>query len=150
MVGKMVPNAGIAMFNMLTVIGIGVFWFRVPFQGNFWFFLLLSLIYIAAGLGLGLLISAVSENQRQTQQLTIMFTMVGQVLGGFIFPRYAMPAIIRFVGNIFPLTYFVPISRGIITKGIGFEFLTGQIAALVLYILVIMFFAARLFRQRLE
>ncbi len=150
MIGKMVPNAVIAMFNMLTVISIGVFWFKVPFQGNFWFFLLLSLIYIAAGLGLGLLISAVSENQRQTQQLTIMFTMVGQVLGGFIFPRYAMPAIIRLVGNIFPLTYFVPISRGIMTKGIGFDFLTGQIAALVLYILIIMFFASRAFRQRLE
>ncbi len=150
MIGKMVPNAGIAIFNMFTVIGIGVFWFHVPFQGNFWFFLGLSLIYIAAGLGLGLLISAVSENQRQTQQLTIMFTMVGQVLGGFIFPRYAMPAIIRLVGNIFPLTYFVPISRGIITKGIGFNFLAGQIAALVIYILIILFFASRAFRQRLE
>ncbi len=150
MVGKMVPNAGIAMFNMLTVIAIGVFWFRVPFQGNFWFFLILSLIYIAAGLGLGLLISTVSENQRQTQQLTIMFTMVGQVLGGFIFPRYAMPAVIRLVGNIFPLTYFVPISRGIITKGIGFEFLYGQVAALLIYILIILFFAGRAFRQRLE
>jgi ABC-2 type transport system permease protein len=150
MIGKMIPNAGIAMFNMLTVIVIGVFWFHVPFQGNFWFFLLLSLIYIAAGLGLGLLISTISENQRQTQQLTIMFTMVGQVLGGFIFPRYAMPAIIRLVGNIFPLTYFVPISRGIMTKGIGGEYLTGQIAALVIYILIIMFFAGRAFRQRLE
>jgi ABC-2 type transport system permease protein len=150
MIGKMVPNAAIAMFNMLTVIAVGVFWFQVPFQGNFWFFLGLSLIYIAAGLGLGLLISTVSENQRQTQQLTMMFTMVGQVLGGFIFPRYAMPAIIRLVGDIFPLTYFVPISRGIITKGIGIEFLTGQIAALILYILIIMLFAARAFRQRLE
>ena len=150
MIGKMVPNAAIAMFNMLSVIAVGVFWFHVPFQGNFWFFLGLSLIYIAAGLGLGLLISTVSENQRQTQQLTMMFTMVGQVLGGFIFPRYAMPAIIRLVGDIFPLTYFVPISRGIITKGIGIEFLTGQIAALVIYILIIMFVAARAFRQRLE
>jgi ABC-2 type transport system permease protein len=150
MIGKMVPNAGIALFNMLTVIVIGVFWFRVPFQGNFWFFLGLSLIYIAAGLGLGLLISTVSENQRQTQQLTIMFTMVGQVLGGFIFPRYAMPAFIRLVGNLFPLTYFVPISRGIMTKGIGFEFLAGQIVALTLYILIIFFFAARAFRERLE
>jgi ABC-2 type transport system permease protein len=150
MIGKMVPNAAIAMFNMLSVIAIGVFWFHVPFQGNFWFFLGLSLIYIAAGLGLGLLISTVSENQRQTQQLTMMFTMVGQVLGGFIFPRYAMPAIIRLVGDIFPLTFFVPISRGIITKGIGIEFLTGQIAALIVYILIIMLFAGRAFRQRLE
>lgn len=150
MIGKMLPNAGIALVNMLTVVVIGVYWFHVPFAGNFWLFLGLSLIYIAAGLGLGLMISSVSENQRQTQQLTIMFTMVGQVLGGFIFPRYAMPAIIRAVGNIFPLTYFVPISRGIISKGIGFQFLAGQIAALVIYILVILFIAGRAFRQRLD
>ena len=150
MLGKIAPNILFAMFNMLTIMVVGVFWFGVPFQGSLGLFLLLSLVYVFCGLGLGLLISTISENQRQAQQLTMLFTLVGQVLGGFIFPRYTMPAIIRLVGNIFPLTYFIPISRGIINKGIGIEYVGGQVLALLLYTLVVMVFAVRAFRQRLE
>jgi ABC-2 type transport system permease protein len=51
---------------------------------------------------------------------------------------------------LFPLTYFVPITRGIITKGTGVEFLVFEIGALAIYILVVMIIAARAFRQRLD
>ena len=134
----------------LTVIAIGVFWFGVPFQGSFWLFIGLSCLYVFSGLGLGLLISSISQNQRQAQQLMMLFMMVSLLLGGFIFPRYTMPAVIRVVGNLFPLTYFVPIARGIITKGIGFSVLSGQVLALVIYIVVVMFLAAVTFRRRLD
>jgi len=150
MIGKIVPYVIIAMLNMLTVVGIGVFWFGVPFQGSFWLFIGLSSLYVLSGLGLGLLISSVSQNQRQAQQLMMLFMMVSLLLGGFIFPRYTMPAVVRIIGNLFPLTYFVPISRGIITKGIGFSVLSGQVLALVIYILVVMFLATITFRRRLD
>ena len=150
MLGKVAPNIVIALINLLTILGIGVFWFGVPFQGNFWLFLWLAFMYVFSGLGLGLLISTVSQSQRQAQQLIGMFTMVGIVLGGFIFPRYSMPAALRVAGNLFPLTYFIPIARGIITKGVGIAFLWEQVAALCVYIVVIMTFAARAFRQGLE
>ena len=150
MIGKIVPYVIIAMLNMLTVIAIGVFWFGVPFQGSFWLFIGLSSLYVLSGLGLGLLISSVSQNQRQAQQLMMLFMMVSLLLGGFIFPRYTMPAVVRIIGNLFPLTYFVPISRGIITKGIGFSVLSGQVLALVIYIVVVMFLATITFRRRLD
>jgi ABC-2 type transport system permease protein len=150
MIGKIVPYVIIAMLNMLTVIGIGVFWFGVPFQGSFWLFIGLSFLYVFSGLGLGLLISSISQNQRQAQQLMMLFMMVSLLLGGFIFPRYTMPAAVRIIGNLFPLTYFVPISRGIITKGIGLSALSGQVLALVIYIVVVMFLATITFRKRLD
>jgi ABC-2 type transport system permease protein len=150
MLGKVVPNIVIALVNLLTILGLGVFWFGVPFQGDFWLFLWLAFMYVFSGLGLGLLISTVSQNQKQAQQLISMFTLVGVVLGGFIFPRYAMPPAVRILGWLFPLTYFIPISRGIITKGIGIEFMWGQVGALFVYIVVIMVFAARAFRQGLD
>jgi ABC-2 type transport system permease protein len=150
MIGKIVPYVIIAMLNMLTVIGIGVFWFGVPFQGSFWLFFILSFLYVFSGLGLGLLISSVSQNQRQAQQLMMLFMMVSLLLGGFIFPRYTMPAVVLVIGNLFPLTYFVPISRGIITKGIGFSVLSDQVLALIIYIVVVMFLATITFRRRLD
>jgi ABC-2 type transport system permease protein len=150
MIGKIVPYLVIAMLNMLSVLAIGVFWFQVPFQGSFWLFIALAFIYVFGGLGLGLLISTVSQNQRQAQQLFMLFEMVGMVLGGFIFPRYTMPQVIQWVGNIFPLTYFIPISRGIITKGVGFSVVAGSVGALVIYVVVMMTLATFSFRKRLE
>ena len=61
-----------------------------------------------------------------------------------------MPAVVRIIENLFPMTYFVPIARGIITKGIGFSVLSGQVLALVLYLVVVIFLAAISFRKRLD
>ena len=150
MIGKIVPYVIIAMLNMLTVVGIGVFWFGVPFQGSFWLFISLSFLYVFSGLGLGLLISSVSQNQRQAQQLMMLFMMISLLLGGFIFPRYTMPPVVRIIGNLFPMTYFVPIARGIITKGIGLSVLAGQVLALAVYIVVVIFLAAISFHKTLD
>ncbi len=150
MIGKIVPYVIIALLNMLTVIAIGVYWFGVPFQGNFWLFIGLSSMYVFSGLGLGLLISSVSQNQRQSQQLIMLLMMVSLLLGGFIFPRYTMPAVVRIIGNLFPMTYFVPIARGIITKGIGFQVLASQVLSLAIYSVVVIILAAVTFRKRLD
>lgn len=150
MLGKMVPTAIIAMFNLLTILAVGVFWFDVPFQGNLWLFLWLAFMYVVSGLGLGLLVSTVSQNQKQAHQLLGVTTLVALLLAGFIFPRYTMPPLIRAAGNLFPVTYFVPIARGIINKGIGLEFLGEQVVALFFYGVVIVAFAARAFKPRLE
>jgi ABC-2 type transport system permease protein len=83
-------------------------------------------------------------------QLVLFFSLLSLVLGGFIFPRYTMPPVLQAIGNLFPLTYFVPITRGIVTKGIGPQFLVVEIVALVVYILVIMALVSRAFRQRLD
>jgi len=135
---------------MLTVIGIGVFWFGVPFQGSIWLFIGLSFLYVFSGLGLGLLISSISQNQRQSQQLMMLFLMVGLILGGFMFPRYTMPPVIQALGNLFPMTYFIPIARGIITKGVGFSVLLDQVIPLAIYIVIVMVLAAVTFKQKLD
>ena len=150
LIGKIAPNIVIAIINMLTILALGVFWFETPFQGNFWLFFGLVVLYILSGLGMGLLVSAISHNQKQSQQTAMMLMLIGLVLGGFMFPRYLMPPVIRAIGNLFPLTYFIPIARGIITKGIGVTYLWEQVVILAVYVGAIMFFATRSFRRRLD
>ncbi len=150
MLGKIVPYLCVAIFNALTVIALAVFLFKVPFQGSIWLFLGLCLLYVFSGLGLGLLISTISRNQREVQQLIMLIMTTGLILGGFIFPRYTMPGVVQLLGNLFPLTYFIPISRGIITRGVGFSVVAGEVLALVGYIVVVLFLATRAFRERLE
>lgn len=150
LLGKIAPNLVIALLNMLTIVALGAFWFGVPFRGSFLLFVWMAVVYIFSGLGLGLLVSTVSQNQRQAQQLTMMIVLLGVILGGFIFPRYTMPRPIQLAGFLFPLTYFIPIARGIITKGVGLPFLQEQLVALVIYIVIILFIAIRSFRQELD
>jgi ABC-2 type transport system permease protein len=61
-----------------------------------------------------------------------------------------MPWLIRVVGNLFPLTYFIPIARGVISKGVGIPFFWEQVVAMCFYIVAIMVIAARAFNQGLE
>lgn len=149
MLGKMAPNLVIAMINMLTVVAAGVTIFGVPFRGSFWLFFMLSLLYVFSGLWLGLFISTISKNLKQAQQLITMIIMIGTVLGGFLFPRHSMPQLLQWAGNLFPMTFFIPIARGIVTKGVGLDSLWSHVIALGLYSLGMMILAARLFRQRL-
>ena len=133
MLGKTLPNLLIALINLATIVTAGTLGFGVPFKGDFVLFLGLTILYVFSGLGLGLLISSVSQNQRQAQQLAMMTMFLGLLISGFVFPHYSMPLILQWISYIFPLTAFIPIARGIFMKGIGLPFLTNQVIILVVY-----------------
>jgi ABC-2 type transport system permease protein len=148
--GKLVPNTLVAFLSLLTILGAGVFWFGLPFQGSVWLFALLSWLFIISGLGLGLLVSTVAHTQRETQQITATIMLLSQLLTGFIYPRAPMPLVVRLVGNLIPLTYFMRIARGIITKGVGMRFLWTDAVALAVYSGIVMLLAALSFKKRLD
>ena len=148
--GKIVPNAVIALWNATTVLALGVFWFGVPFHGNLALFLAMVLLYVLASLGVGILVSTVSTNQRQAQQLSAMITLPSMMLSGYIFPRSMMPALVRMAGNLLPLTHFLTICRGIMTKGVGLYFFREQVWTLLFYTLVVFVLSSFSFKERLE
>jgi len=150
LLGKIIPNVVVAILNVLTAVAAGVLLFHVPFRGNFWIFMGLAMIYVFSGLGLGLLISTIASNQKQAQQLVMMIMLLGVVLGGYIFPRNTMPPVLKALGTLFPMTFFIPISRGIISKGVGADALWVHIVGMTIYAVVVMAIAAKAFRQGLE
>jgi drug efflux transport system permease protein len=149
MVGKLVPNLLLMLLVLAITMLAGVFWFGVPFQGDPWLFAWLAILFVWSCLGLGLLISSVARTQREAQQITAMFSMLSMLLTGFIYPRATMPPVVRLIGNLIPLTYFVRIARGIVTKGIGLTFLWTDVIALAIYGAVILVFAAMTTKKRL-
>ena len=150
MVGKLVPNVVLTIIAMLIVLVLGVFWFGVPFQGDWWLFAWLCLLFIVSALGLGLLISAVAQTQQQAQQMTSVLLMLGTLLTGFLYPREPMPPVALAVGNMLPLTYFMRIVRGIFTKGVGLTFLWYDVVALAIYGVGAMVLASVTFKKRLD
>ena len=76
-----------------------------------------ALLFLFVTLGIGVLISTVSQTQGQAIQLA-MVVMVPQILlSGFIFPLNAIVPAVRWISYVLPLTYFVPISRGVWVRG---------------------------------
>jgi ABC-2 type transport system permease protein len=150
MLGKTLPYLLLGIANLMTIILLGTVGFGVPFRGDFALFFCLVLLYIVSGLGLGLLISSISQNQQQAQQLAMMTMLLGLIVSGFVFPHYSMPLLLRGISYIFPLTAFIPIARGIFMKGIGLPVLTNQVLFLIVYDVVVLIVAARLFRQTLD
>ncbi|MBN2389823.1 MAG: ABC transporter permease [Anaerolineae bacterium] len=149
-IGKLAPNVLFVIIDQVMITLLGVFWFGVPFRGDPWLLAWLSFLFICSGLGLGLLISTIVRTQKEAQQLTALLMMFSQLLTGFIYPRSPMPVVVRAIGNLIPLTYFIRIARGIITKGIGVEFLWDDVLALLIYVTATMGLAAITFKKRLD
>jgi len=149
-VGKMIPLLVLCLIIIGVTLGLGVFWFGVPFKGSLWLYLWLSLLFIVSSLGLGLLVSTIARNQRQAHQITQMLMIFSMLLTGLVYPRGAMPAVPQFIGDLIPLTYFIRISRGIVTKGVGLTFFWGDALALLIYGLVVMITASFSFKNRLD
>jgi ABC-2 type transport system permease protein len=150
MLAKTVPNMAVCAVAMVIVVALGISWFGVPFRGDPILFVLLSLLFLLSGIGLGLVISTIAETQRQAQQFTTLLMLLSLLLTGFIYPRAPMPAGVRAVSNLIPLTYFVRIIRAIFTKGVGIAFLKGDVVALSIYTAILILTAAATFRKRLD
>jgi ABC transporter DrrB family efflux protein len=149
MLGKIVPYMVVAFFDFILVMVCGVYIFRVPFAGDPVLLVVLALAFLFVCLGMGLLVSTVSHTQQQAMQMAV-FTLVPQILlSGFIFPLHAIPWAIRWIAYLAPLTYFLPISRGIFMRGEGIADLWVWVVVLVAYAIVIVSLAAWRFRRKL-
>lgn len=150
MLGKMIPNILISFINMITILVLGLVWFHVPFNGNIWLFFLLAFLFVFSSLGLGILVSTLATSQKQAQQLANFIILPAIMLSGYIFPREAMPVVVQWLGNLIPLTYFLRISRGIMTKGVGLASVRESVISLVVFGLAVFAISARTFRTRLD
>ncbi|MGB9808455.1 MAG: ABC transporter permease, partial [Caldanaerobacter sp.] len=150
MIGKLLPYVFIGYADFLMVLGLSTFWFKVPVKGNIYALLLLGLDFIICALAIGILISTVVQNQTQAMQGAFFILLPTVILSGFIFPREQMPEIVRAIGDIFPLTYFLVILRGIVIKGVDVSLLFHQIIIITAMSLLLLFAAIARFKKRLD
>ena len=149
MIGKIVPYIVLGYVQITVALLVGVIVFQVPIRGSLLELYLLTLFFITASLGIGLLISNIAKNQMQAFQMSFFVLLPSILLSGFMFPREAMPALIQYIGNLIPLTYYLTIIRGIVLKGIGFSYLLPQVTALLVFSLVLIFLSIVKFKKKI-
>jgi ABC-2 type transport system permease protein len=147
---KLIPLLVLCLLALGISVAVGVFWFGVPFRGSLFLYFWLALLFIASSLGLGLLISTRTNTQMEAETLSLVFMLFGILLSGLFYPRTGMPLVPQVIGDLVPLTYFIRISRGIYTQGVGLNFLWSDALVLMLYMLVVIVVASRRFKMRLD
>lgn len=149
MIGKIVPYIVLGYIQITIALIVGVTVFKVPIRGSLAELYALTLFFITASLGLGLMISNVAKTQMQAFQMSFFIMLPSIILSGFMFPRDAMPKIVYYIGNLIPITYFLDIVRGIILKGIGFEYLYGQVISLIVFSIVFIVLSTLKFKKKI-
>ncbi len=150
LLGKITPYVVFTLINTGMVLAAGLWWFGVPFSGSLPLFFLLSLLFLFSSLGLGLLLSTVATNQRQAQQFATLIMLPSLLISGYIFPRESMPPLIRDLGALVPLTYYLQVARGIILKGVGLNYLRDNVLPLTVFSVLVFTVSALSFKRRLE
>jgi len=149
-IGKMVPYVVIAFMDVIIILLVGMYWFRVPVEGSIPLLLGLSFLFLLAALGFGMFISTVAKTQLQAMQMSFLIILPSVLLSGFMFPREAMPPFIQFIGYLLPLTYFLKILRGIVLKGVGAAYMWNDILFLAVFGVGILTLATLRLKKRLD
>ncbi|MFN2601157.1 MAG: ABC transporter permease [Gemmatimonadaceae bacterium] len=123
MLGKVLPFVVVGYVQMACILILGRLLFDIPIRGSVTLLFAISLGFIVANLGIGLLVSTMVKTQIQAIQLSIFFLMPNILLSGFMFPREAMPPVAQWISYALPLTYYLTVLRGILLKGIGINHL---------------------------
>ncbi|NIN13439.1 MAG: ABC transporter permease [Gemmatimonadales bacterium] len=132
MLSKTLPVAAIGLVDLVLISLVAVVWFDVPIRGFPPSLLLAAVLYILAGLSIGLLISTISRTQQEAFMTMFLFLQPAIILSGFFYPISSMPQIFQWVTLLNPVRHFLEIVRAIFLKGEGLAALWPQYLALTI------------------
>ncbi|KAA3497961.1 ABC transporter ATP-binding protein/permease [Rhizobium rhizogenes] len=149
LVGKQIPYVVLAMVNFFLLAGAAIFLFQVPFTGSFLIFTIAGLFYVAAATAIGLVISSFMKSQLAAVFATSLITLLPAIqYSGFTDPVSSLDGVGALIANIYPTTYFMTVSRGVFSKGLGFEELSGTLLPLMLSVPVLLGIGSLLMKKQ--
>ncbi len=145
--GKSLPFALIGLVDMGLVVMVALLWFRIPFRGNPLLLVLGTVLFLFSALGLGLLISSISNTQQEAFMSAFLVFLPAILLSGFMFPVSSMPRGFQALTLLNPLRHYLEIVRALFLKGAGVEALWMQLLALLGMGIGLLWLASRRFRD---
>jgi ABC-2 type transport system permease protein len=148
--GKGLPAAAIGILNFGFLMLISRTVYQVPMNGSLALLFALTLLFVAAIVGWGLVLSAISRTQQQAILLVFILAMVEFTFSGFMVPVENIPPLLQAISRIAPLQHYLVIIRGIMLKGAGLRELWPQALALGALAMVTGLAALRIIARRME
>ena len=149
LLGKQLPYVGLAMVNFALMFLMALFVFQVPLKGSLPTLLGATLIYVAATTAYGMVVSSFARTQIAALFGTAILTVLpATMFAGMLVPVSSLTGMAQIMGRLFPMTYFLPISVGTFTKGLGFADLATDVLALALFVPVLTAISLLLLRKQ--
>ncbi len=150
MVGKLAPYVLVGLIQTVFILGLARLLFGVPMQGGWGALTLGIMLFIMGSLALGFLLSTAARNQLQAMQMSFFYMLPSILLSGFMFPFRGMPDWAQALGSLIPVTHFLRVVRGALLKGLGVAELWPSLAALGVFVLVVVALAMARYRTTLD
>ncbi|MBW9332678.1 ATP-binding cassette domain-containing protein [Herbaspirillum sp. RU 5E] len=133
LLGKQLPYLVLGMLNfaMLTLLAVTVF--GVPVKGSLATLTLAALVFIICSTGFGLLASTFTRSQIAALFVTMIGTIIPCVqFAGLLNPVSSLEGMGALIGQVYPATHFLTISRGVFSKALSVGDLGASFWPLVL------------------
>src|SRR6478672_3985783 len=150
MLGKIVPYILVGYVQVVVILTAAKYLFDVPMVGSILLLTTVLIVYIAALLAIGFTFSTLAKSQMQAMQMTMFFFLPSMLLSGFMFPFRGMPDWAQTLGEVFPLTHFLRIVRGILLKGNGLDDVALQLWQIALFTAIALTIGVKRYRQTLD
>ncbi|MBU6483610.1 MAG: ABC-2 transporter permease [Betaproteobacteria bacterium] len=150
MAAKIVPYIAVGLVQAVIIMAAAKVLFDVPMIGSLPLLFAAMMLYIAALLALGFAISTVATNQLQAMQMTFFFFLPSMLLSGFMFPFRGMPGWAQWLGEVFPLTHFLRIVRGVLLKGNDARQIAPHLWPLAAFLVAVAAIALLRYRRTLD
>ena len=149
LMGKQLPYVVLAMVNFLLMSLLAVTVFGVPVKGSYATFALSALVFCFVATGMGLLASSITKSQIAA----MFFAMIGTLIpatqyAGLIDPVSSLEGAGRFIGEIYPATHMITISRGVFSKALDFADLSSSFWPMLLSAPIIFGIAVALLKKQ--
>ena len=149
LLGKQLPYIATSFVSFLLLVAMAVWLFDIPLKGDVIVLCLITLLFVTFSTSFGLLASVFTNSQIAAILLTTIGTMVPAVqFAGMITPVSALEGAGRVIGELHPISYFLTASRGIFSKGLGFETLDFAVFAIAISIPITLWLATVLLRKQ--
>jgi ABC-2 type transport system permease protein len=142
-IGKTMPYFVVSLASAVGIVALSMLLFDLPMRGS-WVMLFLAIsIFLVGALAFGVLISTLAETQQVAFQLALLTSYLPTLmLSGFIFPISSMPAVLQAITYAVPARYFLIALRAIVLKGVGLSVFWRDIAALVVFAIIVLSLAS--------
>lgn len=149
LLGKQLPYIALGMLNFILLLMAAVFVFDVPLKGSLLALLTGGLLYISCATAMGLLMSTFTRSQIAAVFGTAIVTLIPAIqFSGLIYPVASLEGFGAVVGQVYPTSHFLIISRGVFSKALGFGELYGYFIPLLITIPVLLALCTSLLKKQ--
>jgi ribosome-dependent ATPase len=149
LLGKQLPYVGLGMLNFALLVLLAVTVFNVPLKGSLLTLLVGGLLYIICATAMGLLMSTFTKSQIAAVFGTAIITLLPAIqFSGLIYPVATLEGIGAVIGQIYPTSHFLVISRGVFSKALGMGDLYSYFIPLLLTIPVLLALCVSLLKKQ--